>query len=139
MSVNEKHQQPISHQQQANNAATDEIDLMGLLGALIDRKLLIVSITALFALAGIAIALFSAPIHNATAMIQVEESGGSVPGLDDMAGMFESSSKSITEIELLKSRSVIGEAVDKLQLDIVAMPKLFPYIGGRSFRTFNPV
>jgi len=139
MSVNEKHQQPISHQQQANNAATDEIDLMALFGALIDRKLLIVSITAVFALAGIATALFSAPIYNATAMIQVEESGGSVPGLDDMAGMFESSSKSITEIELLKSRSVIGEAVDKLQLDIVAMPKLFPYIGGRSFRTFNPV
>ncbi|MFB1034468.1 MAG: GNVR domain-containing protein, partial [Sinobacterium sp.] len=112
--------------------------LGALIGTLIDRKLLIVSITALFALVGIAVALLSTPVYNATAMIQVEDSGSSVPGLDDMAGMFESSSKSVTEIELLKSRSVIGEAVDVLRLNVVATPKLFPVIGGRSLRQFRP-
>nr|WP_052056769.1 polysaccharide biosynthesis tyrosine autokinase [Colwellia psychrerythraea] len=123
----------------SSKGAENEIDLMALLGVLIDRKMFIVSITALFAIVGISIAIFSTPIYNATAMIQVEESGSSVPGLDDMAGMFESSSKSITEIELLKSRSVIGEAVDELKLDIVALPKLFPVVGNRSFRKFNPI
>jgi tyrosine-protein kinase Etk/Wzc len=141
--MNENIAQPTARNQQSNNASgnapANEIDLMALFGALIDRKIFIVSLTALFAVVGIAIAVFSTPIYKATAMIQVEESGGSVPGLDDMAGMFESSSKSITEIELLKSRSVIGEAVDTLKLDIVAEPKLFPIIGGRSFRKFNPI
>jgi tyrosine-protein kinase Etk/Wzc len=112
---------------------------MALFGALLDRKIFIVVVTVLFFIMGVAVALLSTPIYQATAMIQVEESGGSVPGLDDMASMFESSSKSITEIELLKSRSVIGEAVDNLQFDIVVTPKLFPIIGGRSFRKFTPV
>jgi tyrosine-protein kinase Etk/Wzc len=118
--------------------ANQEIDLMALFGALIDRKYFIIAVTSLFILAGIVTAVFSTPIYQATAMIQVEETGGSVPGLDDMAGMFESTSAAITEIELLKSRSVIGEAVDSLKLAIVVKPKLFPYIGGRAFRKFNP-
>jgi tyrosine-protein kinase Etk/Wzc len=123
--------------QQGNDA--NEIDLMALFGALIDRKYFICIVTGVFMVFGVAIAMLSTPIYQATAMIQVEESGGSVPGLDDMAGMFESSSKSVTEIELLKSRSVIGEAVDNLKLDIQAEPKLYPIIGGRSFRNFRPV
>ena len=140
MSVNETIAQPTMRTQQTDKAApANEIDLMALFGALLDRKLFIVAITTVFMIVGVAIAIFSTPIYKATAMIQVEESGGSVPGLDDMAGMFESSSKSITEIELLKSRSVIGEAVDNLKLDIVAEPSLFPIIGGRSFRKFNPL
>jgi tyrosine-protein kinase Etk/Wzc len=118
--------------------ANQEIDLMALFGALIDRKYFIIAVTTLFMLAGIVFAMFSTPVYQATAMIQVEETGGLVPGLDDMAGMFESTSAAITEIELLKSRSIIGEAVDRLKLDILAEPKLFPYIGGRAFRKFNP-
>ena len=139
MSVKENIPQSILRNQQASNTPANEIDLMALFGTLIDRKIFIASITAIFAVLGIAIAIFSTPIYKATAMIQVEEGSPSVPGLDDMAGMFESSSKSITEIELLKSRSVIGEAVDNLKLDIVAQPSLFPVIGGRSFRKFNPI
>jgi tyrosine-protein kinase Etk/Wzc len=143
MSVNENITQPTTRNQQAANATShapaNEIDLIALFGTLLDRKLFIAAFTAVFAVVGVAIAIFSTPIYKATAMLQVEESGASVPGLDDMAGMFESSSKSITEIELLKSRSVIGEAVDELKLDIIALPKLFPVIGGRSFRKFSPI
>jgi tyrosine-protein kinase Etk/Wzc len=137
MSTDNK-QQPMQRNPQADNAADDVIDLGALIGTLIDRKLLIVLITALFFLAGVAFVLFSTPVYNATAMIQVENSGSSVPGLDDMAGMFESSSKSVTEIELLKSRSVIGEAVDALNLNVLATPKLYPVIGSRSLRLFSP-
>jgi len=139
MSVKENTIQPIIHHQQTSNAAPDEIDLMELFGALIDRKLLIVSITALFALVGIAIAVLSSPIYSATAMLQVEESSPSVPGLDDMASMFESTSEAITEIELLKSRTVLGEAIDNLKLDTVAEAKLFPLIGGYLYRKFTPL
>ncbi|MBB1399453.1 polysaccharide biosynthesis tyrosine autokinase [Pseudoalteromonas sp. SG44-8] len=118
--------------------ASQEIDLMALLGALIDRKYFIIALTTVFLFVGVVYAVFSTPIYQATAMIQVEESGGSVPGFDDMAGMFESTSAAVTEVELLKSRSVIGEAVDTLHLDVVAEPKLFPFIGSRAFRKFSP-
>jgi tyrosine-protein kinase Etk/Wzc len=116
-----------------------EIDLMALFGALLDRKYFIIGLTALFMLVGVVYAVLSTPVYQATAMIQVEDSGSSVPGLDDMAGMFESTSTAVTEIELLKSRSVIGEAVDTLKLDVIAEPNLFPFIGSRAFRKFAPI
>lgn len=118
---------------------SQEIDLMALLGALIDRKYFIAAVTAVFMAVGVFYAVFATPVYQATAMIQVEDGGASVPGFDDMAGMFESTSAAVTEIELLKSRSVIGEAVDTLKLDIVAEPKLFPVIGNRAFRKFTPM
>ena len=118
---------------------TQEIDLMALLGVLLDRKYFIAGITALFMFVGVVYAVLSTPVYQATAMIQVEDGGASVPGFDDMAGMFESTSAAVTEIELLKSRSVIGEAVDTLKLDITAEPKLFPFIGNRAYRKFMPM
>ncbi len=118
---------------------TQEIDLMALLGALLDRKYFIAGLTALFMVIGVVYAVLSTPVYQATAMIQVEDGSASVPGFDDMAGMFESTSAAVTEIELLKSRSVIGEAVDSLKLDIVAEPKLFPFIGNRAYRKFTPM
>ncbi|CCQ10285.1 Tyrosine-protein kinase Wzc [Pseudoalteromonas luteoviolacea B = ATCC 29581] len=122
--------------QKAPQSDVQEIDLMALIGALLDRKLFIFLVTAVFTLCGIAFALFSTPIYQATAMIQVEEKSGSVPGFDDVSGMFESTSAAVTEIELLKSRSVLGEAVDALKLDIVVEPNIFPMIGGRAFRGY---
>lgn len=126
---------------QTNSSASQsqEIDLMALLGALLDRKYFIAGITALFMFVGIVYAVLSTPVYQATAMIQVEDGSASVPGFDDMAGMFESTSAAVTEIELLKSRSVIGEAVDTLKLDITAEPKLFPFIGNRAYRKFMPM
>tara|TARA_B110000240_G_scaffold141971_1_gene157017 strand:+ start:436 stop:2670 length:2235 start_codon:yes stop_codon:yes gene_type:complete len=118
---------------------TQEIDLMALLGALLDRKYFIAGITALFMFIGVVYAVLSTPVYQATAMIQVEDGSASVPGFDDMAGMFESTSAAVTEIELLKSRSVIGEAVDSLKLNIIAEPKLFPFIGNRAYRKFTPM
>jgi tyrosine-protein kinase Etk/Wzc len=125
-----------------NNSAqqTDVIDLGALLGILLDRKYFIIGLTTLFMLVGVVYAVLSTPIYQATAMLQVEDGGGaSVPGLDDMGGMFESTSAAVTEIELLKSRSVIGEAVDSLKLDVISEPNLFPFIGHRAFRKFTPI
>ena len=124
------------NQNKSQESQAQEIDLLALLGTLLDRKWFIVIVTAIFAFIGVAVAVLSTPVYKATALVQVEESSPSVPGLDDMAGMFESSSEAVTEIELLKSRSVIGEAVDTLKLNIIAEPKLFPVIGGKKFRGF---
>ena len=130
---------PDNKMNQTKAESTPEINLAALLGALIDRKYFIVAVTALFLIAGVIYATFSTPVYQANAMIQVEDGGASVPGFDDMAGMFESTSAAVTEVELLKSRSVIGEAVDSLQLDLSVEPKLFPFIGAHFFRKFSPI
>ena len=130
---------PDNKMNQTKAESKPEINLAALLGALIDRKYFIVVVTALFLIAGVIYATFSTPVYQANAMIQVEDGGASVPGFDDMAGMFESTSAAVTEVELLKSRSVIGEAVDSLQLDLSVEPKLFPFIGAHFFRKFSPI
>ena len=112
----------------------DGIDLLALFGVLWERKTFILLITGIFSSIAILYILFATPIYKATATIQVEENAPSMPGFDDMAVMFDDTSKSVTEIELLKSRRVIGEAVESLKLDIIAEPSLFPIIGGRLYR-----
>ena len=52
--------------------------------------------------------------------------------------MFSSASAAATEIELLKSRKVIGQAVENLKLDIEAKPKLMPVIGSFFYLRFTP-
>lgn len=118
----------------------DEIDLMALLGALLDGKWIIIAVTFLFAVAGVAFAILSTPIYQANALIQVEEkSGSNLAGFGELNDMFGGTSKAITEIELLKSRAVIGQAVDNLNLDIIAQPKRFPFIGNWMARRFSPM
>ncbi len=56
-----------------DTSTSDEIDLAKLFGQLIDGRWLILSITTLFAIAGIAFALLSTPIYKADALVQVEQ------------------------------------------------------------------
>lgn len=58
-------------------------------------------------------------------------------GFDDMSGMFESILVVVIEIELLKLCFVIGEVVDKLNLDMVVKFKLFLFIGNCVYWSFK--
>ncbi|MFL6586735.1 MAG: polysaccharide biosynthesis tyrosine autokinase [Luteimonas sp.] len=117
----------------------DEIDLRELAGMLIDRKWWIAGITALFFVVSVAYALLATPVYQAQSMVQVESKMPSIPGLSDLSslGMGGTSSASTTEVALITSRAVIGEAVDALQADIVVEPKRFPLIGDFFARRFR--
>lgn len=115
----------------------DEIDLLGMLGTLIDHKKLILGITATCFLGGLAYSLIATPIYKANALIQVEKKSTGLTGLDDLGAALGKESKAVTEIELIKSRSVIGKAVDQLKLDIEAHPIYFPLVGKFLARRFE--
>ncbi|TMO34002.1 tyrosine-protein kinase, partial [Pseudoalteromonas sp. S4389] len=91
---------------QTSQQESQEIDLKALLGALLERKLFIMAITGVFMVVGVIYALYAAHVYQATAMIQVEDNSATVPAVDAMSGMFESTSSALTEIELLNSWSV---------------------------------
>lgn len=122
----------------APSGTSDEIDLLALVGALIDRKGIIIACTVFFAIVGVAYALLATPIYSADAIIQVEEKSAGVGSLLGDSELFATTSAAVTEIELLKSRQVIGQAVDNLKLTIVTEPKLFPVIGSFMHRRFQP-
>ncbi|WP_313906855.1 GNVR domain-containing protein [Pseudidiomarina andamanensis] len=107
----------------------DEIDLGRLFGLLIDHKWLIVSITAVFMAIGVVYAMLSTPIYQADALLQVEKKSSGIPALGDMGDMFVSDSSAATEIEIMKSRMVIGTVVDQLKLTTSVRPNYLPFIG----------
>ncbi|VVO21268.1 Tyrosine-protein kinase wzc [Pseudomonas fluorescens] len=119
----------------------DTIDLLALFGTLIDSKWIIVGITAFFCAVGVAYALLSTPVYQANALVQVEEKKGGMAalgGMGEMSEMFGGTSPAVTEIELLKSRAVLGKAVENLKLDIIVEPNYFPLFGHFLSRRFEP-
>ncbi|MCI8212447.1 tyrosine protein kinase [Pseudomonas sp. S25] len=114
------------------------IDLATILRTLFDHKGLIILIVGLFSLAGVAYAVLSTPIYQANAMIQIEPKKIGIEGTPEVSGKPMSVSQATTEIELIKSRAVLGKVVEDLKLNIVQRPKLFPVIGPYLNRTFSP-
>ncbi|OQK57759.1 tyrosine-protein kinase Wzc [Vibrio vulnificus] len=111
--------------------SSDEIDLGKLLGILLDAKWIILVTTFFFAVGGVAVALLSTPIYKADALIQIEQksSGGISSLVGDMGELFSQESSATTEIEIIKSRMILGDTVDKFNLTTVAQPKYLPVIG----------
>jgi len=108
----------------------DVIDLGKLLGLLLDRKWLIILVTALFAIGGVAYALLATPIYKADALLQVEtKSTGMSAIVGDVGDLFSSESSATTEVEIIKSRMILGKTVDELNLTIQATPIYTPIIG----------
>ncbi|MEZ9669504.1 polysaccharide biosynthesis tyrosine autokinase [Vibrio breoganii] len=108
----------------------DVIDLGKLLGLLLDGKWIIIFTTFVFAVVGVAYALLATPIYKADALIQVEQKNSGMPVLSEgLSDMFAQESNAATEIEIIKSRMVLGKTVDKFNLTTVASPDYLPIIG----------
>lgn len=116
---------PMTHQEQNN----DEIDLLALAGTLWDGRWLILGVTTLATMLGVIYALLAEPVYRADAMIQVEDNSGGLPGMSEITEMLGSESAAVTEIELIKSRAVMGETVDSLHLDVEIESVQMPVIG----------
>lgn len=108
---------------------SDEIDLGKLFGVLLDNRWNIIAITFVFAVLGVVYALLATPIYKADTLIQVEKKSSGMPALGDMGELFAQESSSTTEIEIIKSRMILGKTVDKLNLTTVVKPNYFPVFG----------
>lgn len=109
----------------------DGINLLDLLDFVMDQRWLIAAVTVVGLVLGGAYAFLATPIYEANTLIQVEESkGGGLNGLlGETGALFDSRSSTAAEIEILRSRLVLGQAVANLQLDLSVTPKYLPVIG----------
>ena len=96
-----------------------------LLDVVVERKWLIAGITATGLAAGFVQSKLAVPIYEASTLMQIEQQGGGLgPMFDGGTG-----NSTATEIEIMRSRSIIGEAVNNLRLDISVTPKYLPVVG----------
>lgn len=108
---------------------TRELDLARLLGELIDHRICILSFTLLCATCGLIYALFAQPVYVADAMVQIEQKqqNNLLKSISQLSS--DLSPDSTAEIQLLKSRMILGKTVDELRLRDVITPVRFPVIG----------
>ena len=111
----------------------EEVNLLELFGVVLDSRWLIAAVIALALLLGGAYAFLTTPVYEANSLIQVEESKGNPPAATSALGaatnLFEIRSPATGEMEILRSRLVVGQAVQNLQLDLSVQPKYLPIIG----------
>ena len=115
--------------ERTNQNDDDEIDLGELLVLVWSKKIGIVIGVVLFGLIGFLYAKSQPFIYEANALVQLEERGTGIEmPLELQALSGSSGSRSATEIEILKSRTVALEAVEELQLFIEAEPLQIPLV-----------
>lgn len=109
----------------------DSINLLDLLDVVLDQRWLIAAVTALVLALGSVYAFLATPIYEANTLIQVEDSKGDPMSrlLGEAGSLFDSRSPTTAEIEILRSRLVVGQAVANLQLDLSITPKYLPLVG----------
>lgn len=110
-------------------SSEDEIEIGKLLDILLDGRIFLAVTITLFSLVGFFHGQLATPIFKADGLIQIEDSAPSIPGLDDMSGVFGIESSSMAEIQIIKSRMVIGKVVDDLALTVKVRPYRIPVVG----------
>ncbi|MGP3726352.1 polysaccharide biosynthesis tyrosine autokinase [Cereibacter sphaeroides] len=107
----------------------DEIDLGQLLGQIWHGKLWIGGATLAAGMLGLAWLANTAPTYRADTLLQLEEKSSPLAlptALSELAG---TEARSATEVEILRSRLVLGEAVAAFHLDWEAKPLRAPLVG----------
>jgi len=98
----------------------DTIDLKELFFSLIAQWKLITICILLSLIAALLYLRITPDIYNVDALVQVEDSkGASAALLGDLSDMIEQKSPAQAEIEILKSRLVLGSVINQLNLDLV--------------------
>lgn len=114
--------------QPAPDIEEDDINLGDLLAVLIENRWLIIGTTFVAFLIGMYQAMIAVPIYQADGLLQVEEKSPGLASLDILS-MDDDYALVNAEIEILRSRSVLGAVVENLQLDIHASPEYSTVFG----------
>ncbi len=100
------------------------------------RWVILASVAAALALAG-AYLYVARPVYRSSALIQVDERPEGASRLEDLSALLEPRVSAESEIELMRSRALVGNVVDQLRLDMDARPRRFPVLGNALARRFQ--
>jgi len=108
------------------------IDLTAVLDTLVRYRWTFLLVAGCITILGMVYAALSKPVYRADIVVQVEDTTGNNAAGTKLAAIspvFDVKPAASAEMELLRSRMVVGKAVDLLHLDVVAAPRYFPVIG----------
>lgn len=106
-----------------------EIDIGRMLALFWARKWLLVAYVCVAGFLGLSYGFLAAPVYQADALLQLEEKKGNLALPAGLEGLVGGSPVTMTEVEIVRSRLVVGKAVAELHLDWDVRPRLAPVIG----------
>ncbi|MGJ7562523.1 polysaccharide biosynthesis tyrosine autokinase [Variovorax sp. GB1R11] len=123
--------QQVALPNQALEDDEDGINFTEYLDILIDNRWLIALIVCCSVILGAAYAIFARPKYEANVAVQVEDSGNSAGSFlgDAAASLLSVKTPAAGEIEIIKSRSILGQAMENTKLYISAQPRYAPVVG----------
>ena len=110
----------------------DEYDLVQLLSDILAGKYWIAAAVAVALVLGAVSVLKTRPTYRAQAVLQLESRSGSLAlpaGMSDMLGGGAGDNGAEAEMEIMKSRMVMAQAVRALDQQVYAYPRPLPFLG----------
>jgi len=108
-----------------------------IIAVLMDYRWLIAAISLMALLLGLVWVFASQPVYRADGLLQVEEKSSGMGSLKALQPLLGDDTTVSAELEILSSRMVLGRVVNKLKLDLVAVPRTLPLIGGAIARRYQ--
>ncbi|MEF8709311.1 MAG: polysaccharide biosynthesis tyrosine autokinase [Candidatus Accumulibacter propinquus] len=129
---------PASPMHQVATEDDDEGLALGeIIAVLMDYRWLIAAICLMALLLGLVWVFASKPVYRADGLLQVEEKSSGMGSLKALQPLLGDDTTVSAELEILSSRMVLGRVVNKLKLDLVAVPRTLPVIGGAIARRYQ--
>lgn len=123
----------------SSESDADEIDLQEIVGSIVQARWWVAGFTALALAIGFFYTQVATPMYQVNALLQVESNKGSMGAIGtEMSGLFEEKTQASTEIELIRSRMVLGKTAEDLNLDIVTAPIYTVPLLGKLFSGNEP-
>jgi len=118
--------------QPVDSPSDEPLHVGQLLDVFVSNRGLIVGIVLASLLAGLAVVTFSKKTYETNILVQVEDSESSSATksfLGEASALFDVKTPTSAEVEIIRSRAILGKAVDATRLDLVAEPRLVPLVG----------
>lgn len=119
------------------NQIDDEVDLRDLFSYFMARRWWILGAAAISLVLSGAASVLARPVYRADALIQVENDESALSGIADFTDTLPAESGIGAELEIVRSRSVLGIVVDALGLTSDAKPLYPPLLGNYFARKYD--
>lgn len=117
---------------------TDEgIDFGKLVNIVMAGKWLIIAIASATLALGVVKTFLDKPVYKADGLLQIKEHSQPLAAFGSLAGQLDTRLPILAEVGLIKSRMILGKAINNLNLDVVATPLYMPVLGEAIARRFQ--
>ena len=117
---------------------SNEIELREIVGMILSGKWLILFLAIIFMLLAFVYASDTTTIYKGDLLLKVESEKAGIPGLQELTGLKSNNTSVGTELEIIKTRNILGPTIEKLKLDIWAEPKRIQSLSNLYRRYLRP-